>query len=82
MHYCALQVRGVVGPLKKIEVVIIENASKQYFSLYKNNDYDYCRNLSSFCPSSCRDKRSLLRAGKVMSMTSSTMACNQTRGFC
>ena len=38
--------------------------------------------VHSFCPSSCRDERSFLRAGKVMSMTSSTMACNLTRRFC
>ena len=38
--------------------------------------------IHSFCPSSYRDQRSLLRAGKVMSVISTTMACNLTRGFC
>ena len=37
--------------------------------------------IHSFCPSSCKDKRPLLRAGKVMSMISMTMGCNVTRGF-
>ena len=38
--------------------------------------------VHSFCPSSCRDHRSLLKLGKGMNRLSTTMACNVTRGFC
>ena len=41
--------------------------------------YDTCSVIR--CPSSCRDQRSLLCTGKVMSMISMTMACIVTRGF-
>ena len=38
--------------------------------------------VHSFCPSSCRDHRSLLKLGKSMNRLSTTIACNVTRGFC
>ena len=38
--------------------------------------------VHSFCPSSYRDHRSLLKLGKGMNRLSTTMACNVTRGFC
>ena len=38
--------------------------------------------VRSFCPSSCRDHRSLLKLGKGINRLSMTMACNVTRGFC
>ena len=38
--------------------------------------------VHSFCPSSCRDHRTLLKLGKGVNRLSTTMACNVTRGFC
>ena len=38
--------------------------------------------VRSFFPLCCRDQRSFLHAGKVMSMITTTMACKVTRGLC
>ena len=42
---------------------------------------EICSFVRSFCPSSCRDRRSLLKLGKGINRLSMTMACNVTRAW-